>query len=85
MGIHLSDTVSLLPGIGAKARIDFKNLGILSVRDLLFYMPFRFDDFSLKKSIQDLSVGETVTIDVTICSIKSRKSFKEFISLILSL
>ena len=76
MGIHLSDTVSLLPGIGAKARIDFKNLGILSVRDLLFYMPFRFDDFSLKKSIQDLSVGETVTIDVTICSIKSRKSFK---------
>ncbi|MBI4714222.1 ATP-dependent DNA helicase RecG [Candidatus Uhrbacteria bacterium] len=71
MALHLNSYVSELPGIGAKAVKDLKNMGILSVYDLLFYVPFRYDDFSNIKPIAKVKVDEMVTVSGSIVSIDS--------------
>ena len=58
-----------------------KKLGILTVRDLLLYFPYRYLDFSQVKSIRDLKLGEMVSIKGTIKSINSRFSFRSRMSL----
>ena len=72
MALHLSTPVSGLPGIGDKAVKDLRAIGIVSVRDLLWYVPFRYDDFSKIKKIGEVKGGETVTIDATIKAIGLR-------------
>jgi ATP-dependent DNA helicase RecG len=44
-------------------------LGIRTVENLLYYVPFRYDDFSLVSPIARVQPGETVTISGTIHSI----------------
>ena len=72
MAIHLSSSVSELPGIGGKAYTDLKQLGVCSVRDLLWYVPFRYDDFSVIRGAGEVRSGETVTVIGTVQSISSR-------------
>jgi ATP-dependent DNA helicase RecG len=76
MALHLTDSVGSLPGIGDKARRDLKNSGVVSICDLLYYLPFRYDDFSKTKPISELRVGDTVTLSGVISSIESRRSWK---------
>ena len=82
MALHLNSSVSELPGIGGKAVKDLKNMGILSVYDLLFYVPFRYDDFSNIKSIAKVRVGETVTVNGSIVSIDSRPAKNRRITIV---
>lgn len=72
MAIHLTSSVSELPGIGGKALKDLRSLGISSVFDLLWYVPFRYDDFSAVRMISELSAGQTVTVAGEILEIHSR-------------
>jgi ATP-dependent DNA helicase RecG len=72
MAIHLNSSVTELSGIGVKAYNDFRNMGITSVRDLLWYVPFRYDDYSKVADIGSVKHGDTVTIHGTITSIKTR-------------
>ena len=72
MGLHLNSSVAELPGIGGKAEKDLKNLGIISIRDLLWYVPFRYDDYSLSKPINELRSGDQVTLTGEVTSIHSR-------------
>lgn len=58
-----------------------KKLGLLSVRDLLLYFPYRYLDFSRVKQIKNLKPGENVSVRSTIKSIISRFSFRGRISL----
>ena len=72
MSLHLSSSATELPGIGSKAASDLKNLGIASVRDLLWYVPFRYDDFSLVRGAGEARVGESVTIKIGRASCRER-------------
>ncbi len=76
MAVHLSDPIASLPGIGTQGVRILKTLGVVSVRDLLYYVPFRYDDFSTVKSIASLQAGDAVTVEGTIKTIKSRRSWK---------
>jgi ATP-dependent DNA helicase RecG len=49
-------------------------LGLKTVRDLLFYYPFRYEDLSAVKKIKDLAPGETATIKVRVELIKNYRS-----------
>jgi len=62
MAIHLGTSVQDLPGIGISAAKDLQRLGISSVRDLLWHVPFRYDDFSHTKPIPLLRHGDVVTL-----------------------
>ncbi len=47
-----------LKGIGPRREVLFNNLGVRSVKDLLYYFPFRYQDRRKFKKIEDLEVGE---------------------------
>ena len=58
-----------------------KKLGLITVRDLLLYFPYRYLDFSKVKKIKDLALGENVSISGKIKTISSRFSFRGRVSL----
>ncbi len=74
MAVHLSTSVAALPGIGATSAKDLHELDIRTVRDLLWYFPFRYDDFSVVKPIGSLRHDETVTVHGKIRTIDSREA-----------
>jgi ATP-dependent DNA helicase RecG len=43
-----------------------EQLGITTVRDFLYHIPFRYDDFSLVSKIALIQPGETVTIQAQV-------------------
>lgn len=55
----LSKPVQFVKGVGPKVAEMFKKKGILTVEDLLYYMPFRYEDRSKVKEISDLEIGES--------------------------
>jgi len=51
-----------LKGVGPRRELLFNNLGISSVRDLLYYFPFRYQDRRNFKKIEDLKIDEFSSI-----------------------
>jgi ATP-dependent DNA helicase RecG len=74
MAVHLSTPVRELPGIGSMAVKDLARLGILTVSELLWHTPRRYDDFSRTKPIPLLHHDDIVTITGTMHSMASRPS-----------
>lgn len=71
MQLSLESPIRFVPHIGPVMATRLSNLEIFTVRDLLYHVPFRYDDFSLISSIARIHPGETVTIHATIVSIKN--------------
>jgi len=74
MSLRLTTPVSGLPGIGDKAATDLASIHVKTVRDLLWYVPFRYDDFSKRVPIAKAPIDTPVTIDARIKSIGLRPS-----------
>ncbi|HJN85468.1 MAG TPA: OB-fold nucleic acid binding domain-containing protein, partial [Patescibacteria group bacterium] len=70
----INHPITALPGIGPKLSVNYRKLGIETVRDLLFAFPFRYEDYRTIRGIADLSPGETTTVQGSITSIRSRRS-----------
>lgn len=72
MDLRLESPVQFVPRVGpnmgGKLR---KRLGIETVFDLLTYVPFRYDDFSVISPISRLRAGEIVTVNGTLASIRT--------------
>lgn len=68
--------ISELHRIGKVTSDHFKKLGLKTAGDLLFYLPFRYDDFADTKFISDLKEGDTANITGTIDLIQNKRSFK---------
>ncbi|MBW4468225.1 MAG: ATP-dependent DNA helicase RecG [Pegethrix bostrychoides GSE-TBD4-15B] len=58
----LEQAVTYLPGIGAKNSEKLAKLGLLTVRDLLYYYPRDHIDYARQVTIRQLVAGATVTI-----------------------
>lgn len=61
-GTGLDAPVSSISGIGEFNAQRFAKLGVKTIRDLLYYFPTRYDDYSALKTISQLDYGESVTI-----------------------
>ncbi len=72
----LYDKVSILHGLGAVGAKALAKVGVRTVRDLLFYFPFRYEDYSKVKTISELVAHETVSLVAEIVSIEARPSRK---------
>lgn len=72
--LNTESPISSLHSIAAKLERDFIKLGINTIGDLLWYFPWRYDDLSEIKSIQDLAENEVATIKVIINNIKTYRS-----------
>jgi len=66
MELNLTTPVQYIPRVGPVMAERLKKLGIATVEDLLWYVPFRYNDYSLISPINKLQAGETVTIRGTV-------------------
>jgi ATP-dependent DNA helicase RecG len=79
--INLSSKISDLSRVGKVGAKLLKKLGLENIQDLLFYLPFRYDDFSLISKIADLQVGQTTNVRGEIQLIQNKRSFKRKINI----
>jgi ATP-dependent DNA helicase RecG len=84
--IALDAPVTVLPGVGRNHARTLSRLGLNSIRDMLYYFPRRYDDYSLMKPINRLNYGDQVTVIGSIQSFKLRptKSGKSLVEAIVS-
>ena len=69
--LTLESPLSAVPGIGPSLSKAFVRLKVRTVADLLYHFPHRYDDYSSRTTISDLSVGATETVVGNIAEVKS--------------
>jgi len=74
--IKLSNSVSEIRGIGPRYLRYLGKLGIKTIKDLLWYFPFRYEDFSKIKKINELKPEEKCSIIGTVKKINVRRTFR---------
>jgi len=74
MMYNLDTPVKELSKIGQVTASRLKRLGIEKVRDLLFYFPFRYDDFSAVYKIEELKPGVVASVSGRIDLIHNKRS-----------
>ena len=72
--IRLDSPLNVFKRVGPTIIKRFKKLGVATIHDLLFYYPFRYDDFSKKSTLAELTPGELTTIKGRIILIANRRS-----------
>ena len=63
--LALSDSVTVLTGVGPKRLTALNQLGIQNIRDLLYYFPFRYEDLKVK-DLAEAADQEKVTLKGTV-------------------
>ncbi|HBA36655.1 TPA: ATP-dependent DNA helicase RecG [Candidatus Falkowbacteria bacterium] len=79
--MDLHSPIITLPRVGQTTYALLKKLGLETVHDLLFYFPFRYDDFSRSVSIASLQADTTANVSGEIELIQNKKSFKRRMSI----
>ncbi len=72
----LEAKLNSLSGVGPALSKKFQRLGLETVRDLLFYYPSRYDDFSRIIPINQLQIGVAATVQGRLEMIANRRSHK---------
>ena len=72
----LDGPVTQVPGISTVYAKHLARLGVHTIRDLLFLIPRRYDDFSQLKTIHQLVYGEEATIVGTVQNTTNRRTPK---------
>ncbi|MCS6774541.1 MAG: ATP-dependent DNA helicase RecG [Anaerolineae bacterium] len=73
-GLSLDSPVTKISGIGEFNAQKLARLGVHTIRDLLYYFPTRYDDYSALKTINQLRYGEQVTIVGRVASARPFKT-----------
>ena len=73
--MNLNTPIKDISKITAQVAPKFNKLGLKTINDLLFYFPFRYEDYSNLIKIQDIQPGILLTIKVKIELLESRRSF----------
>jgi ATP-dependent DNA helicase RecG len=72
--LGLASPLAALPGIGAARARSLAGAGLSTVRDLLFNLPFRYEDRSDVRSIASMVTGgETVTVHGRLVDLRERR------------
>lgn len=69
--MNLTSHLFSISGIGYTFAKRLENLGLISVKDLIYHFPFRYDDFSNVTSTMEAQIGEKVTLQGEIWSIRN--------------
>jgi ATP-dependent DNA helicase RecG len=60
--MDLTSPVTAIPGVGDTIKNKLSRLGITSVFDLLYHLPFRYEDRTPVTPVTNLKIGETATV-----------------------
>ncbi|MDD5006050.1 MAG: ATP-dependent DNA helicase RecG [Candidatus Omnitrophica bacterium] len=72
----LSDSLQYFKGVGPKKIKLFKKLGILSIEDLFYYFPRRYEDRSNFVNISQIEIGKSYTIKGQVLATGGRRSWR---------
>ena len=70
----LDTPIEQITSIGRKVAPNLKKLGLVTAQDLIFYWPFRYEDWSKVKPIADIMPGEAITTRGTLEMIQNKRS-----------
>jgi ATP-dependent DNA helicase RecG len=70
--VGIDSPISVLKGVGKQTADTFEKINIKSLKDLLFYFPRRYDDYSQLKTINRLEYGDELTLIASVQSITTR-------------
>ncbi len=71
MNFTLNTSLAILPGIGRGYANKLKDLGLSTIRDLLFYYPFRYDNFAKLVAIRDAGIGGAISVKGEVVEIRN--------------
>ena len=71
--MSIYDPILIIKGIGPKKVKYFNQMGIFSIKDLLYYFPRAYEDRSKIKNISSMEVGEKAYIRAVIKKIENKK------------
>lgn len=77
----LDTPITFLKGVGERRAEAFRRLGVLNARDLLYHIPYRYEDASTVRRINSVRVGEDATVIGTVISkgvLPTRKGLRIF-------
>ena len=69
--IDIKAPVDSVPKIGKQYKKLLEKLGIHSVEDLLYHFPFRYEDYSIKKTVNQLEENDTCTVQGVLGVVKN--------------
>ncbi len=72
--MDLNTKLNQIYGIGASIYKKLQKLELNTVKDILFYYPFRYDDYSQIKKIKNLQNDETTTVQGRIILINNKRA-----------
>ena len=75
--ITLDTNIENLTRVGKTVASKLKRLNILTVQDLIFWYPFRYEDFSNLKLITDLKPGDITTVKGKIELLNNKRSVQK--------
>jgi len=70
LGMDLDTAITYLKGVGPARAAQLETKGIFTVEDLLYYVPFRYEDRSNTKPIAELAPGEMATVVAEVASVR---------------
>ncbi|PJE50917.1 MAG: ATP-dependent DNA helicase RecG [Candidatus Yanofskybacteria bacterium CG10_big_fil_rev_8_21_14_0_10_36_16] len=80
---NLNSPIENLYSVGPKNLKRFNNLGIKTIKDLVFHFPHRYDDYSKVIPIDDINeAGQTVTITGRIADMELARSWRRRMTII---
>ncbi len=68
----LSAPITVLQGVGPRHASILARIGLITLRDMLYYFPRRYDDYTRLKPINRLWYGDEVTVIGTVQSVQFR-------------
>ena len=71
MNLRLDTSIQYVLRVGPVMAKRLEKLGVRTVRDLLFYVPFRYNDFSRIVPVSHVVPGTTVTVEGVVHSIRN--------------
>ncbi len=71
----LNKKIEDIDKIGKKLSKHLKKLGLETIKDLIYYFPYRYEDWSQFKKISEIKPGDSVTIKGKIEHIANRRSY----------
>lgn len=74
MLLELTSKVQVVKGVGPRKTEALAAVGITSVSDLLMHLPFRYEDWTRKRAVRDLRIGEQATLSVEVLGVKVRRT-----------
>ena len=64
---NLDAPIDTIKGLSTKLSPKFRRLGVETVRDMLYFFPRRHIDYSKRKTIAELGIGDEQTVIATVC------------------